>query len=52
MVGTKDRIFFDYLFLFVLELKMFFSETDPGVPNYAGFGALMLTTCISFLSYS
>ncbi|KAL8542854.1 hypothetical protein ACS0TY_003659 [Phlomoides rotata] len=31
-----------------LELK-----TDPGVPIvYAGFGALMLTTCISFLSHS
>uniref|UniRef100_A0A7N2MY97 PFU domain-containing protein n=1 Tax=Quercus lobata TaxID=97700 RepID=A0A7N2MY97_QUELO len=27
--------------------------TDPGVPIvYAGFGALMLTTCISFLSHS
>ncbi|KAJ7299550.1 hypothetical protein O6H91_Y209800 [Diphasiastrum complanatum] len=31
-----------------LELKI-----DPGVPVvYAGFGALMLTTCISFLSHS
>ncbi|KAL9231621.1 hypothetical protein vseg_006823 [Gypsophila vaccaria] len=31
-----------------LELK-----TDPGVPIvYAGFGALMLTTCISYLSHS
>ncbi|KAG7599929.1 ResB-like domain [Arabidopsis suecica] len=31
-----------------LELK-----TDPGVPVvYAGFGALMLTTCISYLSHS
>ncbi|PIN02313.1 hypothetical protein CDL12_25174 [Handroanthus impetiginosus] len=31
-----------------LELKI-----DPGVPIvYAGFGALMLTTCISFLSHS
>ncbi|KAI4366888.1 hypothetical protein MLD38_022694 [Melastoma candidum] len=31
-----------------LELK-----TDPGVPIvYAGFGSLMLTTCISFLSHS
>ncbi|XP_010521082.1 PREDICTED: cytochrome c biogenesis protein CCS1, chloroplastic isoform X1 [Tarenaya hassleriana] len=31
-----------------LELK-----TDPGVPFvYAGFGALMLTTCISYLSHS
>ncbi|KAL7001908.1 hypothetical protein U1Q18_003055 [Sarracenia purpurea var. burkii] len=31
-----------------LELK-----TDPGVPIvYAGFGALMLTTCISFLSHA
>ncbi|KAG6421527.1 hypothetical protein SASPL_118083 [Salvia splendens] len=31
-----------------LELK-----TDPGVPIvYAGFGVLMLTTCISFLSHS
>ncbi|CAM6106751.1 unnamed protein product [Calypogeia fissa] len=31
-----------------LELKM-----DPGVPIvYAGFGALMLTTCISYLSHS
>lgn len=28
-------------------------QTDPGVPVvYAGFGALMLTTCISFLSHS
>ncbi|XP_042506890.1 cytochrome c biogenesis protein CCS1, chloroplastic [Macadamia integrifolia] len=28
-------------------------KTDPGVPIvYAGFGALMLTTCISFLSHS
>ncbi|KAK8529814.1 hypothetical protein V6N13_102710 [Hibiscus sabdariffa] len=28
-------------------------KTDPGVPTvYAGFGALMLTTCISFLSHS
>ncbi|KAK7319302.1 hypothetical protein RJT34_04021 [Clitoria ternatea] len=28
-------------------------KTDPGVPLvYAGFGALMLTTCISFLSHS
>ena len=43
-------IFFDYLLLFVLELKMLLSETDPGVPIYAGFGALMLTTCISCLS--
>lgn len=32
---------------------MFFSQTDPGVPIvYAGFGALMLTTCISYLSHS
>ncbi|KAK4477087.1 hypothetical protein RD792_016295 [Penstemon davidsonii] len=31
-----------------LELK-----TDPGVPIvYAGFGALMLTTCVSFLSHT
>ena len=44
------RIFFDYLILFVLELKMLLSETDPGVPIYAGFGALMLTTCINCLS--
>ncbi|XP_051132096.1 cytochrome c biogenesis protein CCS1, chloroplastic [Andrographis paniculata] len=28
-------------------------KTDPGVPIvYAGFGALMLTTCISFLSHN
>ncbi|KAK3023018.1 hypothetical protein RJ639_045012 [Escallonia herrerae] len=28
-------------------------KTDPGVPIvYAGFGALMLTTCISFLSHA
>lgn len=28
-------------------------QTDPGVPVvYAGFGALMLTTCISYLSHS
>ncbi|KAJ8763467.1 hypothetical protein K2173_002350 [Erythroxylum novogranatense] len=28
-------------------------KTDPGVPVvYAGFGSLMLTTCISFLSHS
>lgn len=28
-------------------------KTDPGVPIvYAGFGALMLTTCISYLSHS
>lgn len=28
-------------------------KTDPGVPIvYAGFGALMLTTCVSFLSHS
>ncbi|PKU65808.1 cytochrome c biogenesis protein CCS1, chloroplastic isoform X1 [Dendrobium catenatum] len=28
-------------------------KTDPGVPTvYAGFGALMLTTCISYLSHS
>ncbi|KAF5745688.1 Cytochrome c biogenesis protein family isoform 1 [Tripterygium wilfordii] len=28
-------------------------KTDPGVPIvYAGFGALMLTTCLSFLSHS
>ncbi|KAK6946201.1 ResB-like domain [Dillenia turbinata] len=28
-------------------------KTDPGVPAvYAGFGALMLTTCISYLSHS
>lgn len=28
-------------------------KTDPGVPIvYAGFGALMLTTCISFLSHT
>lgn len=32
---------------------MFVSQTDPGVPIvYAGFGALMLTTCISYLSHS
>ena len=30
-----------------------FHQTDPGVPIvYAGFGALMLTTCISYLSHS
>lgn len=29
------------------------AQTDPGVPIvYAGFGALMLTTCISFLSHT
>ena len=51
---TKQyRIFFDNLFVFVLELNMVFSQTDPGVPIvYAGFGALILTTCISFLSHS
>lgn len=28
------------------------AQTDPGVPIvYAGFGALMLTTCVSFLSH-
>lgn len=28
-------------------------QTDPGVPIvYAGFGALMLTTCISYLSHT
>lgn len=28
-------------------------QTDPGVPIvYAGFGALMLTTCVSFLSHT
>lgn len=28
-------------------------QTDPGVPVvYAGFGALMLTTCISYLSHT
>jgi cytochrome c biogenesis protein len=28
-------------------------QTDPGIPIvYAGFGALMLTTCISYLSHS
>ncbi|XP_022763571.1 cytochrome c biogenesis protein CCS1, chloroplastic-like isoform X2 [Durio zibethinus] len=28
-------------------------KTDPGVPTvYAGFGALMLTTCISYLSHA
>ncbi|KAK5838050.1 hypothetical protein PVK06_006777 [Gossypium arboreum] len=28
-------------------------KTDPGVPAvYAGFGALMLTTCISYLSHA
>jgi cytochrome c biogenesis protein len=28
-------------------------KTDPGIPIvYAGFGALMLTTCISYLSHS
>nr|AKF43162.1 cytochrome c biogenesis protein [Erodium chrysanthum] len=28
-------------------------KTDPGVPIvYAGFGALMITTCVSFLSHS
>ena len=48
----KYRIFFDYLFLLVLELIMIFSQTDPGVPIvYAGFGSLMFTTCISFLFY-
>ena len=32
---------------------VFVSQTDPGVPVvYAGFGALMLTTCISYLSHS
>lgn len=30
-----------------------FLQTDPGVPIvYAGFGALMLTTCVSYLSHS
>lgn len=29
------------------------AQTDPGVPIvYAGFGALLLTTCISFLSHT
>lgn len=32
---------------------LFSDQTDPGVPIvYAGFGALMLTTCISYLSHS
>jgi cytochrome c biogenesis protein len=36
-----------------MELNLFFVQTDPGVPVvYAGFGALMLTTCLSYLSHS
>lgn len=38
-------------FIFVIDLLLM--QTDPGVPVvYAGFGALMLTTCISYLSHS
>jgi hypothetical protein len=39
----------------LIEVSFFspFHQTDPGVPIvYAGFGALMLTTCISYLSHS
>ena len=36
-----------------LSLFELFIQTDPGVPVvYAGFGALMITTCISYLSHS
>ena len=36
-----------------LLLNAYVMQTDPGVPVvYAGFGALMLTTCISYLSHS
>lgn len=36
-----------------MELNLIFTQTDPGVPIvYAGFGSLMLTTCISYLSHS
>uniref|UniRef100_A0A2P2KTZ9 Cytochrome c biogenesis protein CCS1ic n=1 Tax=Rhizophora mucronata TaxID=61149 RepID=A0A2P2KTZ9_RHIMU len=36
-----------------MKLNVVFIQTDPGVPIvYAGFGALMLTTCISYLSHS
>lgn len=39
--------------MFCLMLLVLFTQTDPGVPVvYAGFGALMLTTCISYLSHS
>ncbi|MCL7048202.1 hypothetical protein MKW94_028171 [Papaver nudicaule] len=45
--GTKVEIV-DAIGSTGLDLK-----TDPGVPVvYAGFGALMLTTCISYLSHS
>ncbi|OVA18640.1 ResB-like domain [Macleaya cordata] len=45
--GTKIEIV-DAIGSSGLDLK-----TDPGVPIvYAGFGALMLTTCISYLSHS
>ncbi|RZC87040.1 hypothetical protein C5167_041972 [Papaver somniferum] len=45
--GTKVEIV-DAIGSTGLDLK-----TDPGVPIvYAGFGALMLTTCISYLSHS
>lgn len=38
-------------FTFVIDSLII--QTDPGVPVvYAGFGALMLTTCISYLSHS
>lgn len=42
------------IFLFhLVKLKLLVIQTDPGVPVvYAGFGALMLTTCISFLSHT
>ncbi|GKV19767.1 hypothetical protein SLEP1_g29986 [Rubroshorea leprosula] len=45
--GTKIEIV-DAIGSTGLELK-----TDPGVPIvYAGFGALMLTTCVSYLSHA
>ena len=45
LFGTGSKI--NHVFHFPLH------QTDPGVPIvYAGFGALMLTTCISYLSHS
>lgn len=39
--------------MIVFFIHLFLTQTDPGVPIvYAGFGALMLTTCISFFSHT
>ena len=44
---TSYNVYLWLLAFVCVGTKDVFSKTDPGVPNYAGFGAVMLKTCIS-----